>query len=172
MSSREQEFSKQQGGVVEEERIREPRVGWVVAVGEGGAVQVDYPGNARGSLPARVSASLDGATLAAAAEQRQQALLMFENGDPTLPILLTLLAVPSATPHIDAVLEGTLSETPEQVVVDGERLVLRGHEEIVLECGRASLTLRRDGKVVLRGTDLVTVASGTQRIKGGKVQIN
>jgi hypothetical protein len=51
-------------------------------------------------------------------------------------------------------------------------VVLKGHEEIVLQCGRASITLHRDGKIVLRGKDILTVASGVQRIKGGKVQIN
>jgi hypothetical protein len=143
-----------------------------VSAGEGGAIQVDYPGNPRGPLAARVSASLDAGTLSRAAEQRQQALLMFENGDPALPIVVTLLATPSATPLIDAALEEEAVGLPEEVVVDGERLVLRGQEEIVLECGRASITLRRDGKIVLRGADILTVASGVQRIKGGKVQIN
>jgi hypothetical protein len=155
-----------------EEPIREPRVGWVVSVGPAGAVQVDFPGNGRGPIAARVSAALDAETLARAAEARQQALLMFENGNPALPIIVTLLAVPSATPLIDAVLEESAVEQPQEAVVDGERVVLKGHEEIVLQCGRASITLHRDGKIVLRGKDILTVASGVQRIKGGKVQIN
>jgi hypothetical protein len=155
-----------------EEPIREPRVGWVVAVGAEGTVQVDFPGNTRGPLAARVSATLDAEALARAAGERQQALLMFENGNPALPILVTLLAVPSATPLIDAVLEESAVEPPQEAVVDGERVVLRGQEEIVLQCGRASITLRRDGKIVLRGADILTVATGVQRIKGGKVQIN
>lgn len=165
-----------------EESIREPRVGWIVAAGPEGSVQVDYPGNTRGPRVARVSAALDAEALVRAAEQRQQALLMFENGDPALPIIITLLATPSATPHLDAVLGDTAEEPseeaavelgpPEEAVVDGERVVFRGQKEIVLQCGRASITLRRDGKIVLRGADILTVASGVQRIKGGKVQIN
>jgi hypothetical protein len=159
-------------GLTLEEPIREPRVGWVVSAESPGAVQVDYPGNTRGPVTARVSAGLDADTLARAAEQRQQALLMFENGDPGLPIVVTLLATASATPMLDAILEESLPEPPEEAVVDGERVVLRGDQEIVLQCGRSSITLRRDGKIVLRGSDILTVASGVQRIKGGKVQIN
>lgn len=156
-----------------EEPIREPRVGWVVGAGAEGGVQVDYPGNTRGPLGARVPAGLDADTLSRAAGLRQQALLLFENGDPALPIIVTLLAPASATPLIDAMLEPQeLPEKPEEAVVDGERVRLQGQEEVVLECGRASITLRRDGKIILRGTDILTVASGTQRIKGGKVQIN
>ncbi len=160
-------------GALLEEPIREPRVGWIVGAGAEGSAQVDYPGNTRGPVTARVSAAIEPATLARAAEQRQQALLMFENGDPGLPIIVTLLATPSATPLLDAVLEqSSLPEPPEEVVVDGERVLLRGNEEVVLQCGRASITLRRDGKIVLRGSEILTVASGLQRIKGGKVQIN
>jgi len=160
------------GAAAHEEPIREPRVGSVVAAGPEGSVLVDFPGNTRGPIAARVSAMIDAPMLAHAAEQRQQALLMFEDGNPALPILLTLLATPSATPLIDAVLEQSAIEPPREAVVDGERVVIRGQEEIVLECGRSSITLRRDGKIVLRGTDILTVASGVQRIKGGKVQIN
>jgi len=159
-------------GRAHEEPIREPRVGSVVGVTEDGSPRVDYPGNTRGPLAARVSASIPADILARAAEQHQQALLLFENGDPGLPILVTLLATPSATPLTDAVLAEPLPSFPEEALVDGERVVIRGQEEIILECGKASITLRRDGKIVLRGADILTVASGVQRIKGGKVQIN
>ncbi|WP_224363361.1 DUF6484 domain-containing protein [Hyalangium versicolor] len=169
MSTRD---ARQPAGRALEEPIREPRVGSVVGTAEDGSPRVDYPGNTRGPLVARVSAGIDADTLARAADQRQQALLLFENGDPGLPILVTLLAAPSATPLIDAVLAEPLPLVPEEALVDGERVVIRGQEEVVLECGKASITLRRDGKIVLRGADILTVASGVQRIKGGKVQIN
>jgi len=155
-----------------EEPIREPRVGSVVGVREDGSALVDYPGNTRGPLAARVPAGLAADSLTRAAEQHQQALLLFENGDPALPILVTLLAAPSATPLIDAVLAEPLASVPEEALVDGERVVIRGQQEVVLECGKASITLRRDGKIVLKGAEILTVASGLQRIKGGKVQIN
>ncbi len=34
---------------------------------------------------------------------------------------------------------------------DGERLVLTAEKEIVLECGKASITLTRAGKILIRG---------------------
>ena len=43
------------------------------------------------------------------------------------------------------------------------------HESL---CGGASITLRRDGKVVLKGIYLETHATGVNHIKGGTVQIN
>jgi hypothetical protein len=59
-----------------------------------------------------------------------------------------------------------------EVRVDGRRVELEGHEEVVLRCGEASITLRRDGRVEIRGTSVETDAVGTNRIKGGVVEIN
>jgi hypothetical protein len=58
------------------------------------------------------------------------------------------------------------------VIIDGRRLVLEGHEEIVLRCGRGSITLTANGKIVLKGTELVSRSSGTNKIRGAAVNIN
>ena len=58
------------------------------------------------------------------------------------------------------------------VTADGKRVVIEGEEEVSLRCGEASITLRRDGRVVVRGAYVETHASGTNRIKGGSVRIN
>lgn len=55
---------------------------------------------------------------------------------------------------------------------DGERLVLTAEREIVLQCGGASITLTRAGKIIIRGEYVVTRAAGVNRILGGSVQIN
>lgn len=56
--------------------------------------------------------------------------------------------------------------------VDGKQVRVVAHHEIVLECGEASITLTRDGKITLRGTRVVSRASGVNKIKGGSIQIN
>jgi hypothetical protein len=53
-----------------------------------------------------------------------------------------------------------------------ERIELVAEREIVLRCGDASLTLTRSGKILLRGTYVLSRASGVNKIKGGSVQIN
>jgi uncharacterized protein (DUF2345 family) len=55
---------------------------------------------------------------------------------------------------------------------DGKRVRLVAKDEIVLECGKASITLRRNGRVIVRGTHVETNSEGTNRIKGGQVRIN
>jgi Domain of unknown function (DUF6484) len=95
----------------------------------------------------------------------RQTALMFENGDPRRPIIIGLLRTPQAWP---------LAEQPGAVEVDadGERLVVTAREQLVLRCGKASITLTRDGKVLVQGTYLSNRSTGVLRIKGGSVQIN
>jgi hypothetical protein len=59
-----------------------------------------------------------------------------------------------------------------EVVIDGRALVLRGEESITLKCGEASVSLNRDGKIVIRGKHVVTHASGVNRIRGASVELN
>ncbi|HEX6244789.1 MAG TPA: hypothetical protein VFZ61_27910 [Polyangiales bacterium] len=63
-------------------------------------------------------------------------------------------------------------EAPLEALVDGKRVVIDAADEIVLRCGKASITLRRNGRVVIRGTYVETRAEGVNRVKGGSVQIN
>ena len=58
------------------------------------------------------------------------------------------------------------------VQLDDQRLELRAEREIVLRCGKASITLTRAGKVIIQGAYLSSRSSGVNRIKGGSVQIN
>ena len=48
-------------------------------------------------------------------------------------------------------------------------VIISGDE---LRCGKASITLTRAGKVLIRGAYLLSRSSGVNRIKGGSVQIN
>jgi hypothetical protein len=66
----------------------------------------------------------------------------------------------------------TTSPVVLSATVDGKQVVLEAKDEIVLRCGQASITLRRNGRIVIRGTYVETRSSGVNRIKGGSVQIN
>ncbi len=51
-------------------------------------------------------------------------------------------------------------------------LSIQAANSLTLQCGESSLTLRADGKVLLKGDDVVIRAKGTQRIRAGTVAIN
>ncbi|NRF66450.1 hypothetical protein HLB44_05595 [Aquincola sp. S2] len=95
-------------------------------------------------------------------------LLFLEDGDPLKPIVVgqvrdTVTSAPAAP---------ALQAPGRALVLDLDRIVLEGHDEVVLRCGQASITLRADGRLVIKGTQLVSRASDTNKIRGASVQIN
>jgi len=156
--------------VAAEPRAAGPKVGLVCSAAPGGPVLVRWPG-AAAPVAARVTAPIDAAGLERAAREGQEALLVFEDGRLDRPILVALLA--SATPHLDALLAAPAAAAPRpDARLDGRRVVVEAGRELILRCGKASLTMTEDGKVTLRGFQIVTQADGVQKIRGAKVQIN
>lgn len=149
--------------------IHYPLVGWIAGWEEGRGLLVDFEHNGREPLPARATVVLDMPEIQQAVETRRGAVLLFEQGDPSRPLVVGLLQPGPRTPHIDLILD---AQDPVEVEADGERQIIEGREEIVLRCGEAAITLRRDGKIVIQGTHLLSRARWTNRIKGGSVQIN
>jgi len=56
--------------------------------------------------------------------------------------------------------------------VDGSRVRITAKDEVVIQCGKASITLRRNGRIVIRGAHVETASTGTNRIKGSQVRVN
>jgi len=80
-------------------------------------------------------------------------------------------AVPSLAPAVAPPAPGA-GATVIEADVDGRRVRIVAKDEIVFECGQASVTLRRNGRIIIRGTYVETHSEGTNRIKGGQVRIN
>jgi hypothetical protein len=176
------------------EPITTPRMGWLVGTDGEGRPLVDFQGNRAGPLAARRTLPLEPQALQSAVAHHQGVMLLFENGDPRLPVIIGLYQTESATPLLDAVLSDASTghrpepqEPPQPVEaqepeaapaqpveahVDGKRVVIEGADEIVLKCGQASITLRRNGKLIIKGTYVETHSTGVNRIKGGSVQVN
>ncbi len=97
-----------------------------------------------------------------------------EIGDGDVGTAAALLVGPGTRPVVLGLLRTTLPpRTPcVEVSADGQRLVLSAGQEIELRCGSASITLTRDGRIRLRGVQILSRATGVNRIFGGSVQIN
>jgi Domain of unknown function (DUF6484) len=147
------------------------KIGWLVGV-EDGRVVVDYPGNRHGPLAARTLVGLDTTGLSNTNAQCHEVLLAFDCDQDDRPIVLGLLATTALTEPVTPSVADNDSARPTEALLDGKRVVLEAHDEIVLRCGQASITLRRNGRVVIRGTYVETHSKGVNRIKGGSVQIN
>ena len=60
----------------------------------------------------------------------------------------------------------------EDVRIDGRSVHLKAADEILLECGQGSIRLRKDGKIIVKGLQIVSRAKGVNKIKGAAVSIN
>ncbi|MFP2907952.1 DUF6484 domain-containing protein [Pyxidicoccus sp. 3LFB2] len=157
------------------EPILGSREGWVAGLDSQGRLLVDFEDNPLGQpVLARLAVALDAKARQDAVASRQRGVLLFEKGDPRRPFLMALLHEPSSTPLLDALLapEPAPPRLPAEARVDGRRVVLEGQDEVVLQCGEASITLRRNGKIVIQGATVETRARGAHRIKAGTVDIN
>ena len=94
-----------------------------------------------------------------------QVLLIFEGGKAELPIVIGVLRQPRSWPEATA-------PSAVQVDADGERLVVSAADQLVLRCGKSSITLTKAGKVLIEGSYLLSRSTGVNRIKGGSVQLN
>ena len=53
-----------------------------------------------------------------------------------------------------------------------DELLIEAKHSLTLRVGAGSITIREDGKILIKGKDLVSHAQRVNRIKGGAVQIN
>jgi len=147
------EVAGQPGGTV---------VGELVGIVEHGCTPlVTFPGQ-RGSAAVAARSVID----VHGAHVGRQVLLAFDAADAARPIILGVLR--------DSIgQDSTLPEIGQMdVAADGERLIVSARNQLVLRCGRASITLTKEGKVLIHGTFVSSRASGVNRITGGAVQIN
>ena len=156
-------------------------IGVVTAIDLQGQPLVNYSANPA----AHPLAAMSTLGITAAHIGRNVALL-FANGDPQRPVIMGLihsalhdliLAYDSQAhaqhngEHTDDDVSPSVV-TAEDITVDGNRVVLEGKEEVVLRCGGASITLTKDGEILIHGKHLLNRATGMNRIMGGTVRVN
>jgi Domain of unknown function (DUF6484) len=136
------------------------RIGALIALDAGGAPLVVFPGQlGSAAIAAKATLDLHGSHIG------RDVVLMFEEGDPRAPIIVGCLN------SADGLLAPDLAGKVE-VDCDGQRLSITAKNQLVLRCGKAHITLTKEGKVIIQGTYVSTRSSGVNKIKGGSVQIN
>jgi len=102
--------------------------------------------------PVRIGVAVDDAILRQAARREQQVLLA---------------CPPDSAPVLLALLRDRLDPASK----DGH-VRMTAPKQLELRCGKASLVLKGDGRVTVRGTRIVSASSGPQKIKGARVELN
>jgi hypothetical protein len=55
---------------------------------------------------------------------------------------------------------------------DRKHITLDADEELSIRCGEGSIVIRKNGKILVKGMEIVSHAKGTNRIRGGSIQLN
>ncbi|NOX40632.1 MAG: hypothetical protein GXP05_09000 [Alphaproteobacteria bacterium] len=86
--------------------------------------------------------------------------LLFEDGEFARPLIIGKIIDPSRDPAAPVVIR------------DGEQVNVTASEQLELRVGKASIIMKKDGHITIRGTYLVSHASAANRIRGGSVNLN
>ncbi|NOQ63959.1 MAG: hypothetical protein GQ582_05555 [Methyloprofundus sp.] len=132
-------------------------IGLFLSFNEQGLPLVAYPGNPdESAIPARSTVVMKSEDMGC------EVALLFEAGNPRMPLIMGKIQQAKAGKN----------KLAAKAELDGESIVLSARQNITLKCGKASITLTKSGKIILRGAYLLSRSSGVNRIKGGSVQIN
>jgi len=117
-----------------------------------GIPEVRFPNSpGDGPVPARTIVPLGETDL------EQEVALLFEENNPASPVVIGLIQPTAVRP---------------EATVDHQNLVLEAHQRIELRCGKAKVVLTKDGRVLVKGTDVMSRSEGPNRLKGASIQIN
>jgi hypothetical protein len=152
-------------------RVSYPVVGKIAEPEKPGEIRVVFGGNA--PVPARLLSNVDRRELLNKASVGRQVLLMFEEGLQEFPIIVGLIEnLIEDIISLEIVPETGSEIKPTDLSVDNERIIFDAKKEIVLKCGKGSITMKNDGKIVILGTNLISRSRGPNKIKGASVSIN
>jgi hypothetical protein len=125
--------------------------GEVAILTSDGKIFVDFAQNSLGPLAAR--------TLVEDLYLGVKVLLAFDGGDPTRPIIL-------------GIIRDQIQKAGRTIHLKADRIVLEAKSELSLTCGEGAFEARPDGKVSVKGRDVVSRATRTNRVRGATVMIN
>lgn len=176
----EEEYLKEQTDVLAdvlgkpiktEKDIAGPQIGTIVDITSEGCIMVEYQAYSQGPVLAQLTSTVRDRIVQQKLRVPQKVLLVFENDRPECPIIIDTLHTATTETEDVQKLDVEVGR-PQEVTVDGKRISFNALEEVVLRCGKASITLTSEGRVIIRGAHVVSRSTGANKIKGGSVQIN
>jgi hypothetical protein len=143
-----------------ENKIEGVVIGIFLSMTEMGDPLITFPGNPdEMAIPARSTTRLN------VEDVGKEVALLFEGGDPAKPLIIGKIHRPNIE-QLETAVQANCAE------IDGEHIILAAKETITLKCGKASITLTKAGKIIIRGAYVLSRSSGVNRIKGGSIQLN
>jgi hypothetical protein len=153
------------------ESLPYPVIGRLAKPEKPGEIWVEFEGS--GPAPARLLSTIDRRELLKKENIGRQVLLLFEKGLKAYPVIVGLMEnLIDDIISLEVAPQADHDKKPVDLLVDNERIVLDAKKEIVLKCGKGSITIKKDGKIVILGTNLISRSRGPHKIKGASVSIN
>ena len=122
--------------------------------GESGVPFVEFPLNpSRHPLPSRSTVELNEHHIG------REVALMFEMNDVRKPIIIGLMHVPG-------------NHAAVEVKNEEEILKISAETEIHICCGESFIRMNKNGKIEIRGNDILSQAARNNRIRGGSIGLN
>jgi len=124
------------------------------AIDSEGRLWVRVSGRSEACL-ARIASSFSDDDARAAVELGDSLIVLLESEDEGRPIVL-----------------GRTRERIAPAPGAPERVEITALSEIVLRSGKSTVILKNDGRILIRGAEIASRASGTHRIRGGSIKLN
>lgn len=122
--------------------------------------------------PTRLLAGVNRHELLKKESEGREVLVIFVNGNPDEPVIIgmfenvleNLVCMDFENPQPE-------ENKPIETFVDGKHMIT-AENELILTCGKGSIIIEKDGKIILKGTEILSRASGANKIKGSIVELN
>jgi len=135
-------------------------IGLFVGIDKSGGALVAFADNPKvTAMRARSTIEISGSDIG------KEIALLFENGDLQRPLIIGFIKHP----------ENDRNKENEQALnslIKNDEIVLTAKKNLTFICGKSSITLTKSGKILIRGSYVLSRSSGVNKIKGGTVQIN
>ncbi|HEX3020176.1 MAG TPA: hypothetical protein VHP36_07730 [Chitinispirillaceae bacterium] len=53
-----------------------------------------------------------------------------------------------------------------------KRVVIDASDDLTIQCGKGSIKIDKEGRILIKGLEIVSSAKGKNRIRGGSIQLN
>jgi len=141
-------------------------IGRLISIDEDGQFLVDFQGNPNGPISARLTSSVWEKLRKGHLEGRE-VLLAFDDNNLSRPVIIdTMYNI------IEEIVESSVTQTAMNQNIANKRVSIDAEEDIVLQCGKASITLTKAGKILIQGEYVLSSSKGANKIKGGSIHLN
>ena len=100
----------------------------------------------------------------------RQVAILFAQGDQKKPLIIGKLFNPKIDQVITA--KDKLQDHNIEIYSDQQHTEIVAKNKIKLTCGKSSVTLTQEGKILIEGEYILSQSTGPNKIKGASIQLN